>query len=66
MKLKKYLLNESIFNMTGIVGNKKITKPVVAKDEEDAIKQYKKFLNDQIKHGHIAKGKIKKIIAKKM
>ena len=61
MKLKKYLLNEKIFDMSAIVGNKKITKPVVAKNKNDAVKQFQDFLKIQIKYGHIKNGEIKNI-----
>jgi len=61
MRIKKYLLNEKIFNMSAIVGNKKITKPVVAKNDNDAIKQFEDFLKIQIKYKHIKNGKIENV-----
>jgi hypothetical protein len=61
MKIKEYLLNEKIFDMSAIVGNKKITKPVSAKNDDDAIKQFQDFLKIQIKYGHIKNGKIKNV-----
>jgi hypothetical protein len=36
-----------------------------AKSEEDAKKQFEKFLQGQMKYGHIAKGEIKNIKVKK-
>lgn len=61
MKLKKYLLNEKIFDMSGIVGDRKVTMPVIAKDKEGAKKEFEKKVLQQIKFGHLINGKIRNI-----
>ena len=64
MRLEKYI-TEDIYDAEAIVGNKKVTKPMSAKNEKDAENQFKKFLEGQMKRGHIPKGKIKNIKVKK-
>jgi len=64
MRLKEYI-NEAVFDAEAIVGKKKITKPMSAKNEKDAEEQFKKFLEMQMKRGHISKGEIGSIKIKK-
>lgn len=63
--MKEEHINEDVYDAEAIVGKKRITKPMSAKSEEDAKKQFKKFLEGQMKNGHIDKGEIKNIKAKK-
>ena len=64
MRLEKYI-TEEVFDAEAIVGNKRVTKPMSAKNEKDAEEQFKKFLEMQMKRGHIPKGDIKNIKVKK-
>jgi len=61
----KESVNEDVFDAEAIVGKKRITKPMSAKSEKDAEDQFKKFLEMQMKRGHIDKGKISNIKVKK-
>lgn len=58
--------NEDVFDASGILtlksGKKKmVTKPMSAKSEKDAEKQFVDFVNGQIKYGHLPDGKLKDI-----
>ncbi len=64
-KIDRYLINEDVYDAEAIVGKKRITKPMSAKSEEDAKKQFEAFLKNQQKNGHIPKGKISNIKVKK-
>lgn len=65
MRLSDYILNEVLFDAEAIIGKKRITKPMSAKNEKDAAEQFKKFLELQMKNGHIARGEIKSVKVKK-
>jgi len=64
MRLEKYI-TEDIYDAEAIVGKKKFKKPMSAKSDKDATDQFKKFLEMQMKYGHITKGEIKNIKVKK-
>jgi len=55
-------LNEKIFNGKAKIGNKIVTKPVVAKDEKDAEKKFIKAIEIQQKNGHAPKGDIEDLV----
>ena len=55
-------INEAIFNVKAKVGNKIVTKPVSAKDEDDAKDKFIKAIEVQMKHGHVPTGEIKDIV----
>lgn len=61
MKIKQYLLNEKIFDMSGIVGDRKVALPVIAKDANGAKKEFKRKVLQQIKFGHLSNGEIRNI-----
>lgn len=56
---------EDVFDAEAVVGKKRVTKPMSAKSDKDAEKQFKKFLEMQMKNGHLEKGKISNIKVKK-
>jgi len=58
-------LNEAVYDAQGDIGKKRVTKPMSAKSDEDAIKQFKDFVKLTQKNGHLPKGELTNIKVKK-
>jgi hypothetical protein len=51
-------LTEAVFDAEGVIGKKRITKPMSAKSADDAEKQFVAFIKNQQKLGHVPNGKL--------
>ena len=56
-KIDSYL-NEDIYDTEGVIGKKRITMPMIATSDEEAIKRFLEFIKNQQKNGHVPPGKI--------
>ena len=63
-KINDYL-NEDVYDAVGTINKSRVTKPMSAKSEQEAIKKFENFVKGQQKLGHLAKGKLTDVAAKK-